>query len=141
MNTPVTAIARARQMLEVPFLHLGRDANGIDCVGLVAYAYGYPVALLQPYPRDPYGGQLQAGLRRACGAPVAVAPVPPHALQPGALVAMAYGRPVRHVGLVAPHPTLAGQLSLIHTDSRVGHVVEHILDAKWLRRVREVYWP
>ena len=139
MNTPAVAIARARSMLHVPFLHLGRDANGIDCIGLVAYAYGYAADKLPAYPRDPYRNELQQGLNAVLGAPVLVYPVQVGSLRPGDVLAMAFGRPVRHVALVAEHPTLAGALSIIQTDSTLGKVTEHILDAKWLRRVREVY--
>lgn len=141
MNPPDVAIARARELLGVPFLHLGRDSHGIDCVGLLAYAHQQPATALPAYPRDPYSGQLEAGLQAACGEPVALAPVPLAALQVGDVVAMAYGLPIRHVGLVATHPTLPGVLSLIHTDSTLGEVTEHILDAKWLRRIRKVYRP
>ena len=126
-------------MIGVPFLHLGRDANGIDCIGLVAYAYGYSADKLPAYPRDPYHNELQQGLNAVLGAPRALAPVPVGALAPGDVLAMAFGRPVRHVALVAEHPTFAGVLSIIQTDSTLGRVTEHILDAKWLRRVREVY--
>jgi hypothetical protein len=62
-------------------------------------------------------------------------------LRPGDAVAMAYGRPIRHVGIVAEHPAYPAYLSLIHTDSTLGRVTEHILDAKWLRRIRQVYRP
>lgn len=135
------AVSRAREMLDVPFLHLGRDRNGIDCIGLAAYAYPSRAGALPAYPRDPYSGQLEAGLTAALGEPVARAPIDPGMLQVGDIVAIAYGIPIRHVGIVAPHPTLPGVLSLIHTDSRLDKVTEHILDTKWLRRIRQVYRP
>lgn len=138
MSTPAD---RARQFMDVPFLHLGRDANGIDCIGLAAVAYGVPASALPAYPRDPYSGQLERGLADLYGAPVAVAPVLAGVLCANDLVAMAYGKPIRHVGVVADHPTLAGTLSLIHTDSTLGKVTEHILDEKWLRRIRLVFRP
>lgn len=58
-------------------------------------------------------------------------------IRPGDAVAMAYGGPIRHCGLVADD--IHGGLSLIHTDSILGRVTEHPLDQKWLRRIRRVY--
>jgi cell wall-associated NlpC family hydrolase len=131
-------------MLGVPFLHLGRDRNGIDCVGLLAYAREYPARKLPAYPRDPLRGELEQQLDAILGPPVATSTGADTeqlraALLPGDVVAMAYAGPIRHVGLVAQHPSYPEALSLIHTDSRLGYVTEHILDAKWLRRIRRVY--
>lgn len=140
----MNAVERARSMLKVPFLHQGRDRNGIDCVGLLAYAYEYPAQKLPRYPRDPLRGELERQLEAVLGPPVASrtgAEIDTLwvVLKPGDVAAMSYGGPIRHVGLIAEHPTYPGQLSLIHTDSRLGYVTEHILDAKWLRRIRKVY--
>lgn len=142
--TAEEAIQRARTMLKVPFLHLGRNEYGVDCIGLVAFAYNYPETKLPAYPRDPYNGQLEAELDRALGQPVAVygaAGAGAAGLVPGQVVALAYAQLIRHVGLVAQHPALPGHLSLIHTDSTLGRVTEHLLDHKWLRRIRRVYQP
>lgn len=144
MTTVDERIARARVWvdLQVPFLHLGRDTNGSDCIGLLVHCIGYPESRIPAYPRDPYQGKLEAELELALGAPVlAVGREGVHNsdLLPGDVVAMAYGLPVRHVGIVAEHPAYAGYLSIIHTDSSVGRVTEHILDDKWLRRIRKVW--
>lgn len=135
-------IDRARSMLGTPFLHLGRDEHGIDCIGLLAYAKAYPASKLPPYPRDPYRGLLEQQLDAVLGRPWRTytdAGAPVADLQPGDVLAMAYKRVCRHVGMVAQHPTLPGQLSVIHTDSTLGEVTEHRLDEKWLRRIRRVY--
>lgn len=136
--------ARARSMLNVPFLHQGRTRNGVDCIGLLAYAFDYSVDKLPTYPRDPYNGQLEHALDAVLGAPLAVYGAhgaPLAALVPGYVLALAYARSTRHVALVLEHPAYTGVLSIIHTDSTLGRVTEHILDGKWLRRIRRVYAP
>lgn len=147
MMTTVSVEERIRRArvwvdLQVPFQHLGRDTNGADCIGLLVYCVSYPEEKIPAYPRDPYQGKLEAALDTALGPHLlAVGPegVQAAALLPGDVVAMAYGAPVRHVGIVAQHPAYPEQLSLIHTDSSVGRVTEHILDDKWLRRIRKVW--
>lgn len=135
-------LAREWVELEVPFHHLGRHVHGADCVGLLVHAMGYPQHMVPAYPRDPYEGKLERTLGAIFGPPVAAGGaqgVQAATLLPGDVVAMAYGRPVRHVGIVAQHPAYPEHLSLIHTDSNVGKVTEHILDESWLRRIKLVY--
>ena len=135
-------IARAREMLETPFLHLGRDHNGIDCVGLLTYAMGYPEALVPVYPRDPFRGALEYQLDAIFGPPCCTAGragVAPGTVVAGDVVAMAYSLRIRHVAIIAQHPTYPEHLSVIHTDSTVGKVTEHILDDNWLRLIKRVY--
>lgn len=142
------AIERMRELVaaRVPFLHQGRDFNGIDCVGGLAYAFQFS-GYVPDYPEDPINGELEQNLRRVFGAPVlerasTLAPVfTASQLQPVQVVSMQYKGPVRHVALVAPHVTLKGQLSVIHTDAMLGRVTEHIFDAKWLRRTMRVWQP
>lgn len=135
-------IERARSMLGAPYLHLGRDANGIDCIGLVAYALEYDEKKLPAYTSDPFNGELERNLDAILGAPGAVVQGATYEdIHIGDVVALAYIKQVRHVALVAQHPTITGVLTLIHTDSTLGMVTEHTLDAKWLRRIRRVYTP
>jgi len=145
MNDVDTRITLARRWAtaKVPFLHQGRDANGADCIGLLVYATGYAEGDIPAYSRDPHDGLLEAQLDGAFG-PAAVVVGAEGAqegdLRPGDLVAMTYGRrECRHVGIVAQHPVHASSLSMIHTDAMVGKVTEHILDERWLRRIRRVY--
>lgn len=138
--TPEERIARAREMLGVPFLHQGRDTVGIDCVGVLIHAHAY-TAKVPTYPRDPFNQQLEKQLDAIFGEPLIVSTygVPASDLQEGDVVAMAYAKQVRHVAMVAKHPTIEGQLSLIHSDSSLEKVTEHILDLKWQKRIRRVY--
>lgn len=129
---------RARSMIGVPFLHQGRDRNGIDCVGFMAYVIDYPFAQIPAYPRDPLNSELETAMTAAFGPPLLLKPTIDQ-LREGDLCAMQYRGPIRHVGIVLNHPTLPGQLSLIHTDAVRDAVTEHILDAKWLRRIEKVW--
>jgi len=131
----MNSVERARELIDVPHVHLGRDVNGIDCIGLVAYAVNYDAERLPPYPADPINGELERYLEEALGPPTYIRPESAAPIMPGDIVAMQYAGPVRHVGLVAEHPTLKGVLSLIHTDRSVGRVVECTLDSRWLRRI------
>jgi lipoprotein Spr len=130
----------ARRHLGVPFKHRGRDPQkGIDCVGLAVLAAiecGWTVQDLPVYGRLPKDGQLEAQLAanatRICTNPTL------DQLQPGDLVAIRFSPrdAVRHVGIVGDHPH---GLSLIHTDSHIGRVVEQRIDETILARIAAVY--
>lgn len=144
-------IERARELVtaEVPFLHQGRDFNGIDCVGCLVYAFEHPLEDVPGYPRDPYRGELDRQLMRVFGEPLQEAEVAKGGeclhridvsqLREADIVSMQYRGPVRHVGIIAEHPAYPGHLSLIHTDATVGKVTEHLLDEMWADRIVRVY--
>ena len=136
------AIERMRELsaAKVPFLHQGTDFNGIDCVGALCYAFEYR-GPIPAYPRDPINGELELHLKRVFGPHLFERPEATDVLLPGDVVSMQYRGPARHVALLAQHPTLPGQLSMIHTDSNLGWVTEHILDFKWRRRIVKVWRP
>lgn len=131
----MTLSEAARTLLGVPFRHQGRDPSvGIDCVGLLRCAgdligWGLYVYDCDDYARDPHDGVLEGHLQTAFGPPVS-------GLQVNDIVAMAYGRPIRHVGIIG---TDGERLTLIHTSQQVGRVVEHGIDPRWLRRIKRVY--
>jgi hypothetical protein len=52
---------------------------------------------------------------------------------------MQYAGPIRHVGILVPHVSIPGQLSVMHTDSNVGCTTECLLDSFWLRRIMKVW--
>lgn len=123
----------ARSLIGVPWQHQGRNpVVGIDCAGLLILAFEVR-GDTPTYGRSPFAGLLERTLDRYLGA--ALPDNEP--IQAGDAVAMAYAGPIRHCGLIGADA--AGNLTLIHTDSIVGCVTEHPLDAKWLRRVRRVY--
>lgn len=139
-------VERMRELAaaRVPFVHQGRDLHGIDCVGALAYAFQYR-GELPAYPDNPVNGELEIHLAQVFGTPVKVTsrenPIGLDDLQPGDVVSMQYRGPARHVALIVAHVSLPGVLSVIHTDSMVERVTEHILDAKWVRRIVKVWRP
>jgi cell wall-associated NlpC family hydrolase len=128
----------ARAYLGVTFEHQGRNpAVGIDCAGLLVLAFadcGVTVPDRTDYGRDPYGGTLEAMADAALGARIGL-----DDLRPGDVVAIDYAGACRHVALLGDY--LYGGLSLIHTDSMVGKVVEHRMDDKWRRRIVAAWRP
>lgn len=142
------AIERLREMVaaKTPFVHQGRTMAGTDCVGALVYGFQYE-GDVPAYPRDPVNGELERELRRVFGEPALYRanlldpPVDRAALRALDILSMQYAGPVRHVAIVADHPAIAGELSVIHTNAHMGRVVEHILDERWLRRIVGVWRP
>lgn len=132
-------VQRARDMIGVPYLHLGRDRNGIDCVGLLAYADEVDLSIVPAYPENPLNNELETNLTRYYGMPEIEGHVELRDLMVGDIVAMHYKGPIRHVAIVGDYLGRSDKLSLIHTDSNLGRVTEHRLDAKWVRRIKRVY--
>lgn len=132
----------ARRYLGVRWVHRGRTESELDCVGLgvvAAQDLGWEVLDRDDYSRRPLQGQLEAQLQANFGPPVLTAPFCRKQLQPNDVVAMRFAKNgrVRHVGIVGKHPE--GGLSLIHTDSAIGRVVEQRIDQHLLARIASVY--
>lgn len=141
------AIERMRELVDakVPFLHQGRDFNGIDCVHSLAYAYQYE-GQIPAYPRNPVNSELERELEKIFGPPIlSVHPKEPlentSRLKVLDILSMQYRGPIRHLAMIVPHISLPGVLSIAHADSMKGHVIEHILDRKWIRRIVKVWRP
>lgn len=126
----------ARAYIGVPFLHQGRDPKaGLDCVGLgyvAARDCGIDLPHAADYGRNPAQGELERRIVSMLGQPV-----PFDTMRPGDVVTITFMGQTRHVAIVGVHPL--GGLSLIHTASNVGRVVEVGLDAKWAKRITGVY--
>lgn len=124
----LSLVRAARTFLGVPFVHAGRDRNGVDCVGLVLAAAaeaGLFDYTPRPYQRGDHSRLIAEVTRFA--APAAGDPVP------GDLLLMRVRGELTHVALV----TEAG--TIIHAHERVGRVVEQTLTAELLGRVAVVY--
>lgn len=142
------AVERLRELVaaRAPFVHQGRNVAGIDCVGALIHAFQYS-GDVPAYPQDPVNGELERELRRVFGEPILerastlANPLRLGDMAPGDIVSMQYRGPVRHVAILANHPTIRGSLSVIHTDAMLGRVTEHILDDKWVRRIMRVWRP
>ena len=122
----------ARSLLNVPWVHQGRDpAIGIDCAGMLLLAF--EATDPTTYGRHPHAGLFEQRCEHHLGPPVDDEP------RVGDVVLLGFGwrGPGRHIGIIADY--IYGGLSIIHTDSVVGRVVEHPFDDKWRRRVRKLY--
>lgn len=126
----------ARRYFGVKWQHQGRNpAIALDCIGLLVVCereLGGVVRDQVGYPRNPHGDTLEAALREHYGSPI-----PKADMAPGDAVSMRFRGPVRHAGIIGEHR--GGGLSLIHTDSHVGKVTEHAIDARWLGFIVNVY--
>lgn len=130
----------ARALLGVKHAHMGRSENGLDCVGLLwltGQRCGLDFVDSPHYGRQPGRDNDSFGLRgylvQNFGEPVTRDP------QPNDVLLLRLGRFPSHVALVAPNPH---GLSMIHTHHRSGRVVEHRIDARWQKRIVEVFgWP
>ncbi len=125
---PSQIVVAARQWVGTPFRHQGRDANGIDCVGLpivIAKSFGLlPTEFADPvYGRAPTGeivDQLCAVCSRADKA------------VPGSLIVIAWTKLAAHVAICAGD-------SMIHSYESVGCVVEHGYRGRWVRMTHSVW--
>lgn len=107
-----TPIERARALLGVRFRLHGRDPDhGLDCVGLVASAYGLTAGVpigyaLRGNDEARWMAQIDSLATRRAGAP-----------HPGDVMLLRAGVALLHVGLWTGN-------SLIHADASLGRVVE-----------------
>ena len=121
-------IDTARQYLGTPYVHQGRTARGLDCIGLVIRV-GHDLALsdfdIDGYSRVPSGRMMVRLVAEVCESIR-----PPQAL-PGDMIHLAFERQPQHLALLTDK-------GMIHADSQRG-VVEHALDAAWRGRIRGWY--
>lgn len=123
MATRQEIVAAARRYLGVRWVHQGRTARGLDCLGLVirtAQDVGLTREDFTAYARIPDGGRLLAELRKR----LQPAPRP----QPGDVLVMRFDRWPIHVALCT-------DVGAIHAAAQFRRVVEHRLDAQWQARV------
>lgn len=133
-------IEAARGLLGTPFRHQGRDAHGLDCLGLLLLAaqrarVTLPRGDLAACDRRDYGAwpdtdKLQTLLSQYLS--------PAATLQHGAVLLLRIaGRP-QHLALVSDYPQ-AGQWGMIHAYAPARHVVEHRLDAHWEQSIHGIF--
>lgn len=129
-------VAEARKWLDVPWRHQGRDRRGIDCAGLIVNV-GKSLGLLHydtiDYARWPNSDRL-VQLCEENGDHIPVAQV-----LAGDVVLMKFRGDPTHLGILGDYEPVPGQLSLIHSYNIAGKVVEHVLDAKWRKRLVAAY--
>jgi cell wall-associated NlpC family hydrolase len=123
-------VESARKYRGVRFVHRGRRASKLDCVGLVWRAFrdiGVDVPCPNDYGREPQHERFRAAIEEALGPPIAL-----DQLQPGDVVTLKSLRHPHHVAIVCDHPN---GLGLIHASGEHGRVVEHRLDPSYFARI------
>lgn len=140
MDQPLSidaAIAEARTFLGCKWRHRGRNAYGIDCIGLVVLAMAAGGVVMRDridYSRTPHMDGLEREMLEHFGEPF-------RDLQAGDVVLMAWDGDTEpsHVGLIGYN---AQGLTLIHSYSQIS-VTEHGIDPAWRRRIIRIFrpWP
>ena len=126
--TPREVIEAARTHVGVPFRHQGRDARGMDCVGLPIVIGRELGLVLSNFDISNYGrlptGDLIVRLRTYCRQ--IPAPVP------GCAVVIAWTKTAAHVAIYTGE-------TLIHSYQSVGRVVEHGYRGRWIRMTHSAW--
>jgi cell wall-associated NlpC family hydrolase len=113
----------ARAWLGVPWRHLGRSREGLDCIGLVlvaARACGIEADDPAPYAREPSSQRLREEIAAALD------PVPIAEARPGDVLVFNLGLYAGHIGIRAHHPGYRVP-SVIHAYAPRRRVVEEPL--------------
>lgn len=132
MNQRQKIVELARSLVGVPYRHMGRDATGIDCLGVaiwIAEELGLPVPEVGDYSRVPSGRRMMLGFREHA------IPIRLSEAEPGDFIHLAYSRQPQHVAIL----TGVDPWRVVHADSIVGRVTEHSLSNGWLARIRGTY--
>lgn len=140
MNHARELVAVARRFLGVRFVHQGRNARGLDCLGLLlvtAELAGVKLedqavmALDMPqYGTRPDVEMLQQKLQHYL---VAVT-VP----QPADILLLNIDNSPQHLAMVTDYPA-PGALGMIHAYAVARKVVEHRYDAQWRGVTQQIY--
>ncbi len=85
-SDPASRVAAARALIGTPFRLQGRDTDGLDCIGLIAFVHGLEVEAPRTYalrgtPVDQALEMLDRHFARRSAAPIRVADI--LLLQPG----------------------------------------------------------
>jgi cell wall-associated NlpC family hydrolase len=139
---PVDYVVRRRDIIRVardwvgaPYRHQGRGRRGIDCVGLlieVAKGVGHPVDAPSAYSNMPQGHQLLVPCDAQLWKPKRQTVIPGD-------LAVFWGwnrAEPQHFAFIAE---LGGRLTLIHSFSKYGKVVEHGWNKLWGRKFHCLY--
>jgi cell wall-associated NlpC family hydrolase len=127
------AVRAARRLVGSPFVHQGRSADGIDCVGLiiaVARALGlglnWPEMPYREFPPEDYvRGVLDSYLNTRL--------FPPEA---GDVALIRWRRTANHLAIIGDGDE---PYTLIHAYYVMGRVVEHRADPDWQNRIVALY--
>lgn len=121
-------VEEIRSWVGTPWVHQGRNRNGVDCVGLIlvaAHRLGLTTFDYRYYGRAPLGDTLI----RLCDEHM----LRKHVAEPGDVLLMRLSRYPQHFAvLVEPG-------RIVHARGETGRVVETQMPGSWWRRVVGVY--
>ena len=142
MTTSHEVIACARQFAGVRFVHQGRSAAGLDCLGLLLLTaqtleLSFDGQGVEALDVPHYGARPDALLLKQ-KLDAHLMPIEKSEVREADIVLLKIdGRP-QHLGLLTDYP-LAGELGMIHAYAPAREVVEHRYDAHWRRDTYTAY--
>jgi len=128
MLTREVLVAEARKWKDVPWRHEGRNANGIDCVGLpIMVARGLELFHydVKGYTREPANLDMLKHFRANMFEKSIIN------VEPGDVIIFSDGKFPFHVGMIAEK---YGELSLIHAYAGRRKVIEELYLPEWSKR-------
>jgi len=128
-------VCAARQMVGTPFRHQGRSGSGCDCAGVVlaaADAINFKYTAAVGYARIPEGSALKNLLDKQ------LTRIQKKEIHIGCVALFRMGRVPQHLGIIADYKG-GPVLSLIHSNGKLGKVVEHVFAAPWIGRLDQLY--
>ena len=139
-NNPsrMDAVLEARAWLDTPFHHQASVKGvGCDCIGLIK-GVGVALGLVDYDPASPVAqafgnySMLPNSRRMREGLATWLVPIAVADTTLADILFMAWGREPQHVAIITDK-------GIIHSNSGVGKVVEHVLDESWRRRIVAAY--
>ena len=128
--TPAAIIAAARSAVGTPFKHQGRTPGvALDCAGLALYVAtenGVDTIDHEGYPREPFGGLLEAAIDEQPGLERVFD------MRPGDILLMRFSVGPQHLAIFTG-------TTLIHAYAVAATVCEHDFTPKWAARVVAIY--
>lgn len=125
-----TIIENARECLGVRFQHQGKTLRGMDCRGILIYAFGkagLQTNDLQSYSRNPVPDQMNSALLSVCDK------VSINDLNKADVLYLRFNNIPTHLVLYQ------GNNWIIHSYLQMRKVVEHEIDQSWWNAVSAVY--
>ena len=142
MTNACDVIACARRFSGVRFLHQGRSAAGLDCLGLLVLTaqtlglrFGDSAVDALDIPN--YGTRPDVALlKQKLGTHLTTVAL--DAVREGDIVVLKVDGLPQHLALITDYP-IASELGMIHAYAPARQVVEHRYDAQWRRQTYLAY--